>query len=61
MASGTRAGISRASLGQMMAGVKREPKSPVPRSRQGTPETLVPVRARKHARQRTESCNSKQM
>ncbi|MHA1997280.1 MAG: hypothetical protein ACTSU9_04120, partial [Promethearchaeota archaeon] len=35
MASGTRAWESRASLGRMMPGVKREPKSPVPRSRQG--------------------------
>ncbi|MHA1996502.1 MAG: hypothetical protein ACTSU9_00185, partial [Promethearchaeota archaeon] len=50
MASGTRAGISRASLGQMMLGVKREPKSPVPRSRQGTPETLVPARAPREVR-----------
>ncbi|MBD3187479.1 hypothetical protein GF325_11660 [Candidatus Bathyarchaeota archaeon] len=27
-----------------MPGVKREPKSPVPRSRQGTPETPAPAR-----------------
>jgi hypothetical protein len=41
--AGARAGKSRVSPGQDMPGVKREPKSPVPRSRQGTPETFVPV------------------
>jgi len=40
---GGSAGKSRAPLGRTVPGVKREPTSPVPRSRQGTPETLVLV------------------
>ena len=44
LAPGPCAGKSHASLGRTVSGVKREPKSPVQRSRQGTPETPAPAR-----------------